>query len=467
MEDTQRSQPISINNQGSVENFAVASGRMTEPGLECNQDQWFYGESSLAGIRRIAISQPELVFTSIAHRIDMYLLRKSFMEIRKSKSAGVDKVTAKEYIENLDENLYKLYERLRRGQYAATPVKRIWIDKENGKKRPIGIPALEDKIVQKAVHSILEAIYEVDFYNFSHGFRSGHSQHKAIHEVRERCYQENINWIVNADIAGLFDNIDHTLLKEIISKRVNDGGILRLIGKWLNAGVMEKDVLSYPEKGTPQGGVISPILSNIFLHHVLDDWFVKEVEPRMKGKCFIVRYADDFMIGCQLKSDAERIMAVLPKRFDRFKLALNREKSKLVMFGKPGIKAKKSSETFNFLGFTFYWGKSRRGKMVIKKRTISKRANRFIKTVREWCRDNRHERVGDQHLKLCQKLNGYYQYFGVRSNYESLQLVYKCAKRAWRFWLNRRHRKGRITWENFSKVWDKYPLPRPRIVHNI
>jgi group II intron reverse transcriptase/maturase len=428
---------------------------------------WLYGESSLAGIRRLATSDPDLVFTSLAHRIDFHPLWKSFGEIRKSNVAGVDGMTAAEYARNLDQNLYKLLQRLRRGQYVATPVKRIWIDRENGKKRPIGIPGLEDKIVQKAVSTILEAIHEVDFYDFSHGFRRGHSQHRALQELREQCYGQNVNWIVNADISGLFDNIDHGLLKEAVRLRANDGGILRLIGKWLNAGVMEEGILSCPGTGTPQGGVISPVLSNIFLHYVLDDWFVREVQPRLKGRSFIIRYADDFIIGCQMGQDAEMMMELLSERFGRFSLSLNKEKSKLVLFSRPPMKNGKGWGTFDFLGFTFYWGKSRKGRWVIKKKTVRKRLARFVKSIWGWCRENRHERIKDQHERLCQKLRGYYQYFGVRANYESLYKVYQRSMGAWRYWLSRRSHKGGIVWEKFGEILKKYPLPRPRIVHNI
>jgi len=425
-------------------------------------------ESSLGSIRMLAESDPELVFTSLAHRVDLDLLKKSFRQVRRSKSAGVDKITAKEYAEDLDENLYNLHQRLRRGQYVATPVKRIWIDKEGGKKRPIGITALEDKIVQRAVSTILNVIYDVNFYDFSHAFRKGHSQHKALHELREKCLKLNIDWIVSADITGLFDNIDHGHLRGIIKRRVNDGGILRLIGKWLNAGVMEEGILSYPGQGTPQGGVISPVFSNIFLHHVLDDWFVKEVLPRMRGKCFIIRWADDFIIGCELESEAKRIMEVLPKRFNRFGLALHPEKTRLIPFKKPNSKEKgKGKGTFDFLGFTFYWSKSRRGYWVIKKKTANKRMARFMKRLWQWCRKNRHEPIKEQYKELCTKLRGYYQYYGVRSNYKALEVVFGYAEKAWRFWLSRRCHKGRISWKKFEVIRLSNPLPKPRIVHNI
>jgi len=468
MGDTPRSQTISTENRGIAEEAACDSSLIGDETASVGKPPVLVGESSFVRIRMLAASEPELVFTSLIHWVDLYLLRKSFSQIKKRKSAGVDKVTAKEYAKNLDENLYNLYQRLRRGQYVATPVKRVWIDKEGGKKRPIGIPALEDKIVQKAVATVLDVIYDVDFYDFSHGFREGHSQHKALQELREKCLKLNIGWIVSADITGLFDNIDHGHLREIIKRRVNDGGILRLIGKWLNAGVMEEEILSYPGKGTPQGGVISPLLSNIFLHHVLDTWYVKEVNPRMKGRCFIIRWADDFIIGCELESDAERIMEVLPKRFNRFGLALHPEKTAVIPFKKPNSKETgKGKGTFDFLGFTFYWSKSRRGYWVIKKKTIGKRLARFMKGLWQWCRENRHEPIKEQYKELCMKLRGYYQYHGVRSNYKALEAVFEHAERAWRFWLSRRSHKGGISWEKFEAIRSSYPFPKPRIVHNI
>jgi hypothetical protein len=230
---------------------------------------------------------------------------------------------------------------------------------------------------------------------------------------------------------------------------------------------MEEGNLSYPGKGTPQGGVISPVLSNIFLHYVLDDWFVKEVKPRMKGRCFIIRYADDFVLGFEWESDAQRLMEVLPKRFNRYDLSLHPEKTKFIPFRKPPLNKKgKGPGTFDFLGFTFYWSKSRKGYWVLKKKTIGKRRSRFMNELWQWCREHRHDQIEDQHERLTSKLRGYFNYFGVRGNFEALKAVYRHAERAWKFWLSRRSHKGRVTWKRFASIRAAFPLPKPRIVHN-
>ena len=410
-----------------------------------------------------------MVFTTLAHKINVDLLGEAFRLTNKSGAAGIDGVTAKEYAENLEENLRDLHERLRSGQYKAPPVVRTWLDKEDGSKRPIGKPTLEDKIVQRAVTMLMGAVYEQDFYDFSHGFRPGHSPHQALHELRERCMNMNIGWIVDADVTGFFDNLQHEPLREIIKQRINDGGILRLIGKWLNAGVMEGETLTYPEKGSPQGGVVSPMLANIYLHHVLDEWFVEVVQPRTKGRCFLIRYGDDFVIGCELEYDARRIMDVLPKRFDRFGLTIHPEKTKLVAFRKPPKRNKSAGRngTFDFLGFTHYWAKSRRGYWVIKRKTEKKRLRRAMKKLWQWCRYNRHRPLKEQYQMLCLKLRGYYQYYGIRGNFRGLDRVYNLVRKAWRFWLSRRSHKGSIMWEKFEQLEASFPLPKPRIVHNI
>jgi len=409
------------------------------------------------------------VFTTLAHLMDVEFLREAFYQLRRDAAPGLDGVTVQSYEAHLDENLRDLHERLRTGQYQAQPVRRVWLDKADGSQRPIGIPGLEDKIVQRAVVMLLEAVYEPVFYDFSHGFRRGHSAHQALQELREQCRGQSIQWIVDADVSGCFDSIEHGKLQEVIKQRVNDGGLLRLIGKWLHAGVLEGCEVSYPEQGTPQGGVISPMLANIYLHHVLDEWFVQEIYPRLKGRAFLIRYADDFIIACEREDDARRTLrvAVLSKRFARYGLTIHPTKTRLVAFQPPkeGAEPPEEPRTFDFLGFTHYWGRSRRGQWVIKRQTARTRLRRALKAAWDWCRQHRHLPLREQYQTLCQKLRGHYQYYGVRCNYRMLERVYQQVERAWRFWLGRRSRQGRFSEPQWAKLRRAYPLPQPRIIH--
>jgi len=422
--------------------------------------------TQLQQIAQQAADYPDTVFTTLAHKMDIPFLKEAYRRTKKTGAPGVDNMTAKDYAVDLEANLFDLHECLKEGRYKAPPVKRVWIKKENGKERPIGMPGFEDKIVQRAVEMLISPIYEQLFYDFSVGFRKGRSQHQAIQYLREQCWNQKVKWIISADITGLFDNINKTMLKDLIRLKVNDGGIIRLIGKWLNAGVMEDNRTSYPDKGTPQGGVISPVLSNIFLHYVLDDWFVKAVIPRMKGKCFIVRYADDFIIGCETETDANRIMEVLPKRFGSYDLSLHPTKTVMIPFGKPPASSRKDKRngTFDFLGFTFYWSRSLKGYWIIKKKTSGKRLNRFMKMLWQWTRVYRHDPAWEQHLTLSSKLRGFYQYYGVITNYKALETVFEYAEKAWRYWLSKRSQRHNVRMADLRK---KYPLPKPRIVHNI
>lgn len=425
--------------------------------------------TKLQKIAKQAEDCPDLVFNNLYHLLDYDFLLEAYHCTRKDSAPGVDRVTAKQYAKNLEGNLHDLHGRLRNHSYKAPPVERVWIDKEGGKKRPIGKPTFEDKVVQRACVMLLSPIYDHDFYEFSHGFRTGHSQHGTLAELERRCWNTNINWVVDADVSGFFDNLDYAILREFIQKRVNDGGINRLIGKWLNAGVVEDGQRSRSKKGTPQGGVISPLLANIFLHYVLDEWFIKDVQPRMRGRCFLVRYADDFIIGFERKDDALRVMEVLPKRFGRFGLSIHPDKTKMVRFGRPpngGMS--EDNGTFDFLGFTYFWAKSRRGKWIIKKKTMGKRLNRFVKSIWQWCRFNRHEPLEKQHKMLCLKLRGHYQYYAVNHNSHSLHAARHHSWRTWRYWLSKRSGKGVISWSNFERViCKKFPLPHPRILHQI
>jgi group II intron reverse transcriptase/maturase len=282
--------------------------------------------------------------------------------------------------------------------------------------------------------------------------------------------RQNIRWIVDADVSGFFDNIHRGHLREFLRQRVNDGNMLRMIGKWLNAGVMEAGQVWHPEHGTPQGGVISPLLANVYLHYVLDEWFVKEVLPRMTGRCMLLRFADDFIIGCEVESDARRIMAVLPKRFDRYGLTIHPTKTTQVDFRTPAQRKHVSLgiHTFTFLGFTHYWALSRRGFWVIKRKTMKKRLKRCITRIWQWCRENRHLPIRDQYQQLCWKLQGHYQYYSIRGNYQALERVYLSTQRAWRYWLSRRSHKGKVTWTHYARgILEGCPLPTPRVLHNI
>jgi group II intron reverse transcriptase/maturase len=311
---------------------------------------------------------------------------------------------------------------------------------------------------------LLEPIYEEEFRDCSYGFRPGCSAHEAITAIRNNCGKGNMRWIIDADIQKCFDTIDHAKLQEVLKRRVVDKSLLRLIGKWLNAGIMDGLELSYPESGTPQGGVVSPLLANIYLHYVLDEWFAEVVQPRLRGKAFLVRYADDFIIGCEEEVDAYRIMDVLPKRMAKYSLSVHPEKTQLVDFRKPVVN---KGNTFDFLGFTFYWSRNRDDYWVIKKRTTRRRKQRVIKSNNLWCKRHRHEPIKWQHERLSQKLQGYYNYFGVTGNYASIHAVYYWTQCSWHKWLNRRGGKQPITWEKFRRILETFPLPQPQIIHRV
>ena len=320
--------------------------------------------------------------------------------------------------------------------------------------------------MQRAVAMILEAIYEPYFYDFSFGFRRYFSAHGAVIYLRQQCLKLGINWIIDADIRKFFDTISWEQLRTILQKRMNDGTILRLIGMWLHVGVMEEGQVVNQEVGTPQGAPVSPILANIFLQVVLDEWFQNEVRPRMGGNCFLARYADDFVMGFSMKSDAERVFKVLPQRFKRFGLSIHPEKSRMVQFSRPYWKQGKGPGSFAFLGFTHYWAKTLKGGWTIKRKTQSKRLGRFLSGIADWCKENLHEPMAEQHKSLCAKLRGHYEYYGVRGNFKMLEVAYEHTRMMWKKWLGRRNSKKRMGWEKFAKqVEQVFALPRPRIIH--
>jgi RNA-directed DNA polymerase len=422
--------------------------------------------TKLARIAEQSKRDATLVFTTLAHLMDEDFLTEAFHQLRKDAAAGIDEMTATEYAVNLGERITDLHRRLVAREYRAQPARRVWIPKGDGGQRPLAILVLEDKIVQRAVAMLLEAIYEPHFCEFSYGFRRQRSAHQALTYLRQQCLEHDINWIIDADIAKFFDTISWEELRAILQKRVNDGAILRLIGMWLHVGVVEGDRVTNQEVGTPQGAPISPILANIFLHTVLDKWLQEDVRPRMNGNCFLVRFADDFVMGFSLKSDAERVYKVLPKRFERFGLRIHPEKSRMVQFSRPYWKQGKGPGSFAFLGFTHYWGKMLSGGWTIKRKTQGKRLSRFLCGIGDWCKEHLHEPVAKQYGILSAKLRGHYQYYGVRGNFKMLEVVYEGTRAKWKKWLSRRNSKDRMGWEKFAaQVEAIFDLPKPRIVH--
>jgi len=421
--------------------------------------------TKLQRIADLSRMHPQRAWTTLAHHIDIDFLKEAWRHVRKNGAAGVDGRTAAEYSERLDENLANLAERLHKGTYRAPPVKRVYIPKANGKDRPIGIPTVEDKLLQRAVTMLLNAVYEQDFLDCSYGFRPGRSAHQALQVLYEGTMQMKGGYVIDLDLATFFDTLDHGVLREFLDKRIRDGVLRRAINKWLKAGVMEDGAVRRNDKGSPQGGVISPLLANVYLHEVLDLWFEQDVKPRMKGGTLMVRYADDAVLVFQREEDARRVLAVLPKRLAKFGLKLNEDKTRLVRFPRPpyGGAGRKGPrpDTFTFLGFTHYWGKSRRGYNLVKRKTNKDRLHRATRAVKKWCRFNRHEPVEWQHMILSRKLRGHYAYYGITGNGRSLTSFSEAVRRIWRRWLNRRSNRAHLTWDKYLRFLERYQLPRP------
>lgn len=418
-------------------------------------------------IAKLAKQMPDAGFTSLAYYVDLEWLREAYGQTRKDGAAGVDGVTAAQYEEDLEKNLSSLLERFKSGSYFAPPVKRKYIPKEIGGEpiRPIGIPTLEDKILQRAVVMLLAPLYEQDFLDCSYGFRPGRNALQALEALwRAIMGMGSVCWVLEVDIKSYFDTVKHGYLRGFYKKRVRDGVVTRVLGKWLKAGVMEDGTLHYPKGGTPQGGVISPLFANIYLHEVLDVWCAREVRPRLKGRAELIRFADDFVIVFSSEDDAHRVHEVLPERFERFGLTIHETKTQLVDFRRSGGR-NSEPEVFDFLGFTHYWGKSRKGKWVVKRKTAKKKLKQAVRRVYEWCKRNRHKPVKEQWRTLCRKLHGHYGYYGATFNMRGVKSFYEQAKRSWCKWLNRRSRDKDMPWERFNRLLKRYPLPAPRIVH--
>ena len=421
-------------------------------------------------IAKLARIEPKLTLKTLAHHIDVSWLHEAYRRTRKDGAVGVDGINSAEYEANLKENLEDLHERFKSGRYRAPAVRRVHIPKEGAgnKTRPIGIPTLEDKILQRAVAMVLEPVYEEDFLDCSYGFRPSRSPHQAVEALWQGIMNIGGGWIIDLDIQSFFDSVGRAELRSFLDQRVRDGVIRRVIGKWLNAGVMEEGVTWYPERGTPQGGVISPLLSNIFLHEVLDVWFHETVQPRMKGRSLIVRFADDAVLAFAREDDARRVLEVLPKRFGKYGLTLHPEKTRLVDFRRPRRDSKPTpGHSFDMLGFTHYWGKSRKGQWTVKRKTAKGRFSRALKRISRWCRVNRHQRVAEQRVALNQKLRGHYSYYGVTGNMRALSNFHRQVERLWRKWLSRRSREAHLHWEAFQRLLRHHPLLSPRVAHGV
>jgi len=438
----------------------------------------------LRRIAKLAREMPGVVLTTLAHHIDMDWMLEAYRRTRKDGAVGVDGQTAREYAANLEENLRSLIDRAKSGRYRAPSVRRVHIPKGKGREtRPLGIPTFEDKVLQRAVVMVLEAVYEEDFLDSSYGFRPGRSAHQALDVLWHELMDVAGGWVLEVDVRKFFDSVDRAHLRQFLRQRVRDGVLLRLIGKWLNAGVLESGNVSYPETGTPpegqvrrcsgrtwQGGVISPILANVFLHEVVDVWFEQQVKPRLKGRACLIRYADDMVMVFAREDDARRVLDVLPKRFEKYGLTLHPEKTRLVQFNRPRPNDRKGGPrgpragTFDLLGFTHYWGKTRRGGWAVKRKTAADRFSRALRAIALWCRTNRHLKVREQWQALCRKVKGHFGYYGITGNREALDDFRYHVKRVWRKWLSRRSQTAHVAWDRFALLEQRYPLPPARLV---
>jgi len=449
--------------------------RVTEPaeGKEAGRQRPTPFYTGLDWVAELARRRPNEPLTTLAHHIDLDLLREAYRHTRKNGAVGVDGRSAKEYAEALDENLADLLQRFRSGTYRAPPSRRAHIPKGDGAKtRAIGIPTFEDKVLQRAIVMVLEQVYEQEFHDGSHGFRPGRGAHTALEALWHGLMNMGGGVVLEVDIQGFFDNLDRGHLRSFLDRRVRDGSIRRTIDKWMKAGVLDEGVLMHPEKGTPQGGVISPLLANIYLHHVLDTWFEDEIKPRLRGKSFLIRYADDFVLVFERDDDASRVEEVLPKRFGKYGLTLHPDKTRKVPFGRPrrndsGDDDGNPPGTFDFLGFTLHWGKSRKGSWVVQRRTSRKSLRKSEAAVKAWLQRYRHSPVREQHAALTQKLRGHYAYFGLTGNGRALGVFRWAVSRLWHYWLNRRSQKPHMPWDRFNQLLVVYPLPPVRVVHSV
>jgi RNA-directed DNA polymerase len=409
-------------------------------------------------------------FTSLAHLLDVEYLRDCYHSLNRNKAVGIDSVSWQEYGIKLDENLAQLVSRLKRKKYKPLPARRVYIPKYDKDTRPLGIPALENKIVERGITWILESIYEQDFLNCSYGFRPKRNCHQALKQLNDLIMFQPVNHVVEADIKGFFDTVDHGKLMDFIRIRIADSALLKLIESFLKAGYIDDGQLVRSDTGTPQGSIVSPMLANIFLHYVLDEWFETTVKSHARGYCELVRYADDFVCVVRFADDAERIEQALKNRFCKYGLEIHPTKSRNITFGRferdNAKKQNRKPNTFDFLGFTHYGGTSRRGSFKVGRKTSRKKFSAKCREMNDWLRSIRNlVRTKDWWKILAAKLRGHFQYYGVSENYASISKFYTLTIKMVRKWLNRRSQKRKMSWEKFKKYLEHYPLPLPRIAH--
>lgn len=407
---------------------------------------------------------PDEALTNLSQFIDENLLEECFQMLNKRSAAGVDGQTWEDYKENRQEKIAQLHAAFKKGTYRAPHIRRVYIPKGDGKERPLGLPTIEDKILQTAVSKVMNAIYEPIFSNSSYGFRPGKSQHQALDKLFRQVSFNGKRYIIDADMENYFGSINHGCLREFLDRKIKDGVIRRMLDKWLKAGVLDEGQLIYPTEGTPQGGTISPLLSNIYLHYVLDEWFEGEIQPRLKGASFLIRFADDFLLGFTNETDARRVMEVLPKRMARYGLHLHPEKTKLVQLEEET--KDKTNRTFDFLGFTHHMGKSLKGRPVLKRQTSRKKFKASLLRMTEWIKHNRHGQLEGIIAELNRKLRGHYEYYGITFNGRRLQEYYYQVSKILYKSVNRCGGR-RLTWDSFSlriNVWS--PLLRPKLYHS-
>lgn len=442
------------------------SDRETRSRTQCREDL----QHDLMRVREAANRDRNAEFTSLWHHVyNPERLREAYFRLKRDSAPGVDGQRWESYGERLDENLCALSERLARGAYRARPVRRVYIPKIDGRMRPIGVPALEDKIAQSAATAVLNQVYEADFREFSYGFRPGRSQHDALDALAVGLMGQKVSWVLDADISGFFDAIDHGWLMKFVEHRIKDERVLRHIKKWLNAGVLEDGVVTRAEEGTPQGGSISPLLANVYLHYALDNWVLSWKQRKASGDIMLVRYADDFIVGFQYRVDAERFLEDLRVRLGRFNLKLHPDKTRLLEFGRFARMNRKQRgegkpETFNFLGFTHICGQTRKGRFAVVRKTMSKRQQNKLKEVKRELRRRLHQPVFVVGKWLKSVVSGHYRYYGVPGNHEAMQSFRYHVALLWKRSLIRRSQKGRCNWPLMSKLISLW-LPYPRIVH--